>query len=375
MRDLPSVLAWARTTAWAIDPRFGRPAYTALLRRALGQTLSHDEIADALAAPRASVEAHERAAAMGQQKTGGSVAVIPILGMIRHRGGNFADASGNQYAGLQSLTHTLRAADADPSIKSIVLDVDSPGGSVDGLIEATSVIRSLSTPVIGVANTLAASAAYWLLAQADLVYASPSAMVGSVGVYSMHVDESEYLAQEGLSVSLISAGEFKVEGNSFGPLDDGARARMQAVVDDAYREFIGAVATGRGTTAKKVLSDFGGGRVLTAREALSAGMIDRIGTLDDAIERAARGRISKRAVKAESEPITVRASDPVEVIEVEPVEARALEHKPATDAMLALGKLDRVSDPNTPPKQAGTLSRDAALTLLELELMSAGSRD
>src|SRR6202043_3845971 len=130
------------------------------------------------------------------------------------------------------LASTIRQAAADPSIAAIVLDVDSPGGQGYGIEELGNAIYEAraAKPIAAVANSLAASAAYWAASQATEFYAAPGAEVGSIGVYTMHVDYSEALKKEGISVSYISAGRYKVEGNPYAPLDDAARAAVQISV-------------------------------------------------------------------------------------------------------------------------------------------------
>jgi capsid assembly protease len=111
----------------------------------------------------------------------------------------------------------VRQAAADPSISAVVLDVDSCGGSVYGVQELADVIYNArqAKPVLGIANSLAASAAYWIASQCSDLYAAPGAECGSIGVYTMHTDVSKALKQDGLKVTLISAGPYKVEGNPY----------------------------------------------------------------------------------------------------------------------------------------------------------------
>ena len=111
---------------------------------------------------------------------------------------------------------------ADKSVTSIVLDVDSPGGSVYGVSElARKIYQSRGKkPIIAVANSLMASAAYWIASAADEIHVSPGAEVGSIGVIAVHVDRSENNAKEGFNVSYITAGEYKAEGNPDAPLSE-----------------------------------------------------------------------------------------------------------------------------------------------------------
>jgi ClpP class serine protease len=151
--------------------------------------------------------------------------------------------------------------------------------------------------MVAIANTLAASAAYYLAAQADEVVASPSSLTGSIGVFTYHVDQTKADEIEGRTVTYVSAGKYKTE--TVGPLSDEARAMLQQRVDDFYGQFVNAVAKGRGVSSSAVRAGYGEGRVLTAKRAVDAGLADRVGTIDDAVRRLASGKVGSRGVNAE----------------------------------------------------------------------------
>lgn len=213
----------------------------------------------------------------------GAVAVIPIRGVITARP-SFLEMYGLATSAL-TVTGALREALAAPEVKAVLLDIDSPGGGTAGVGELADEIRAAREikPIIAHANHLAASAAYWIAAAASQVEASPSALVGSVGVYIMHLDQSGMLEQMGLKPTFVSAGRHKVDGNPFEPLGDGARADMQAMVDEVYGQFVDAVAAGRGAAAAEVRAGYGEGRVLMALQARKAGMIDVIRPIEQTL--------------------------------------------------------------------------------------------
>jgi capsid assembly protease len=130
-----------------------------------------------------------------------------------------------------------------------------------------------------------ASAAYWIGAQADELVITPSGYAGSIGVYRMHIDESALNEKIGIDVTYVHAGRYKVDGNPDEPLSDDARADWQQNVDDAYAAFVDDVAAGRGVSAETVISSYGEGRVLNARRALDAGLVDRIDTYEGTVTR------------------------------------------------------------------------------------------
>lgn len=213
------------------------------------------------------------------------IAVIPMHGVIAPRMNLLSDISGG--ATFEEATLQLREAVAAPTVGTIVLDWDSPGGSVAGATEfAREVLRARAIkPVISHANFQMCSAAYWGGACATQVVAAPSAYVGSIGVYMIHEDLSKALDLMGVKLTYISAGKYKVDGNETEPLSDTARARMQSIIDAAYDHFTNDVALGRGITQAAVRTSYGEGAVLTADEALAAGLVDKIETLEDTLTR------------------------------------------------------------------------------------------
>ena len=230
----------------------------------------------------------------------GAVAVLPLRGVIAHRMGTMEESSGGM--STERFGKMFRAAVEDPGISAIVLDVDSPGGTVEGVPELAAEMLALKgrKKVVAVANACMCSAAYWIASAADEIVATPSALVGSIGVYTAHQDLSQMLEQEGVKVTLISAGKHKVDGNPLEPLDDETQAKIQEQVDEAYAMFVKDVAKGRGVTPAAVRGGYGEGRAVTAQEAKGVGLVDRIGTLDETIGRLI-GRRSGAGMRAEGD--------------------------------------------------------------------------
>lgn len=221
----------------------------------------------------------------------GDVTVIPVMGLITQRGGWYGTSVEK---GRQALSDAM----LDGS-KAIVMEFDTPGGEVYGVDEFASDIRAARSqkPIVAVANSLSASAGYYLASQATEIFVTPSGEIGSVGVYGAHEDWSKALDQLGVTVTLVSAGEGKTDGNMFEPLSDEARADMQSSVDRYYSMFTSAVSKGRGQPVDKVRSDWKA-KVYGAKEAASIGMADQVGTLDDAIRRAASLGQARKALAA-----------------------------------------------------------------------------
>ncbi len=282
MSRLEKVLAAAAGACWAIQPEKLEAIAAILERRANGEILSEADIVARIgeaSAPKAS--------------TARGIAVVPLFGVVAHRMNMMTEISGG--TSTERFAAILDQLLADDSITGIVIDVDSPGGTVQGIEELAKKIYSArgKKPILAVANSLAASAAYWLATAADELWVIPSGEVGSIGVYAVYVDTSEMDAKDGVKVSVLKAGKYKAEG-VYGPLDPEAEAAMQARIDEYYGMFVRAVARQRDVSVDAVRNGFGQGRVVGAKAALEAGMVDRIGTLDEAVASLGGGKVPAR---------------------------------------------------------------------------------
>jgi len=216
-------------------------------------------------------------------RTEGKVVVVPMVGTMTQRANMMTEHSG--MLSTDQFGRMIEGLSNDPSVKSIILDIDSPGGSMFGLEELTGKIRQAAsnTRVVAVANSLMASAAYYTGSAATKVYAAPGSLVGSIGVISTHIDASKQMEQDGVKYTFVTAGKYKALGNSAEPLSEDTLAYMQGLVDQGYQQFLSAVAKNRRTSKSKIEANYGQGKVLTAKDALSVGMVDGIRTLDEVI--------------------------------------------------------------------------------------------
>ena len=278
------IISEFHSTPWAIQPEKLAVMQDLLMYRASGGRLSQEEI-------QARIGAGQTAPIDRQQ---GQVAIIPLYGVVSQRLSMMQEISGG--AGADSFAKRVDKAGQDPAVGAIILDIDSPGGSVYGIQEAASTVAKYrgQKKIVAVANSLAASAAYWIATAADEIVVTPGGEVGSIGVLTAHTDMSEYLERAGVKTTLISAGKYKVEGNPYGPLDGKAQTAIQKRVDEYYDEFVKAVATNRGTTPAEVRGGYAQGRTVGAREAVSLNMADRVGTLEETIQRLAGSRQAQR---------------------------------------------------------------------------------
>lgn len=292
---------------WAILPEKMQVITDLVALRAAGQVLSDEEIRERLSAAR---EEHlaQRAAAGAGAVSYGVAAVIPIRGIIQQRMNLMSQFSGG--TSIEKLTSSFRSALADPAVKVIVFDVDSPGGGVEGVPElADEIYKSRGQKKsIAVANSMAASAAYWLASQAGELVVIPSGQIGSIGVFVAHEDISKKLDAAGVTVSLISAGKFKVDGNPYEPLSDSAREDLQNKVDSFYGMFVKSVARARGVSQASVREGFGQGRMVMANDAIAGKMADRVATMDETIARVSGGT-SPRRIGASAEASDMAPGD------------------------------------------------------------------
>jgi signal peptide peptidase SppA len=269
------VISYVTQSLWAVTMEKLADIVSVLAFRASGSAFTPDEIQARIGSGGGSDDLAQS----------GAVAVIPIRGVIAHRMGSMDDSSGG--TSTERIGKMLAQVASDPNIRAIVYDVDSPGGTVQGVQELAAqmfALRGLKRQVAQV-NATACSAAYWLASQCDEIVSIPSGVTGSIGVYSAHQDMSAALEKEGVKVTLISAGKYKVAGNPFEPLSEDERAVTQARVDDAYGQFVKDVARGRGVTPAAVRGGYGEGRALEAKAAKAAGLIDRIATMDETLAR------------------------------------------------------------------------------------------
>jgi signal peptide peptidase SppA len=284
------------TTPWALMPE-RLQAMTAVLTRWSSDEPPKEETLFQVNTDRVMRDTRKQFAA---SSAGAGIAVLPLYGVITQRGNMVDDISGPGSTSTQKFTSALRQVLADDTVAQILIDIDSPGGSVYGVSELAAEIMKARTqkPVVAVANSLAASAAYWIGCAAGEFYVTPGGEVGSIGVWQAHFDYSKALEGDGVKPTLISAGKFKVEGNPYVPLDLEALSFMQSRVDDYYNAFAKAVAKGRGLTVNDVREGMGEGRVLGADAALAAKMVDGVATFDEVLAKIQKTARSAQPVGA-----------------------------------------------------------------------------
>jgi protease-4 len=237
-----------------------------------------------LASGIASVLAGSRGGAGSANTSGSKVAVIPIQGTVQKRGGYCS-------LGTKDLVAQLSAANRDPEISAIVLDIDSPGGQVDGTEELAQAVALSGKPVVAYIDGLGASAAYWIASQASSIFinSASTAYAGSLGVLCMNVYQGAFLEKNGYKVEILRSSRAvdKARLNSVEEMSPEVRASVQADLDQIGETFIAAVTKGRaGKLSTK--EDVFTGKVYRGSDAKKHGLVDSIGSLQDAVNHAAK---------------------------------------------------------------------------------------
>jgi len=208
----------------------------------------------------------------------GGVAVVRLHGSFSLRGG--IDAECMRVYSYTDIEQMMVRLANDERVSVVVLDIDSPGGTVSGIKEAVrgiEIYRQSGKKLLVYGSGLLCSAAYWLSSYADAIYVTPSAVVGSIGVYMIHISAERHLDKEGYKVTLIEAGKYKMEGTEYRDLSDETLGRYREKVEKIYEEFLGIVGKNRKLSydEKEVWAD---GRSFEGEEAVRVGLVDGVMT-------------------------------------------------------------------------------------------------
>jgi signal peptide peptidase SppA len=214
------------------------------------------------------------------------VAIIPINGIIARKMNLFMAISGG--TSTEFLIKDFLDALSNPQVDAILLNIDSPGGAVGGLEPLASLIYSSrgTKPIITFANDIMTSAAYWVGSAADYIIAESTSEVGSIGVVTIHYDYSVKDEKAGIKRTFISSGKYKALGNDAEQLSVEARQEIQGILDYIYTIFVDTIARHRGADSNTVLNTMADGKIFIGQQAFDAGLIDGLGTIDDAIYKA-----------------------------------------------------------------------------------------
>ena len=206
---------------------------------------------------------------------GARVAVVEIEGII-------VDGA--------SAVRELREHEDNPSVKAVILRINSPGGVVaptQEIFSAVQRVRKAGKPVIASLGAVAASGGYYVAAACDRIYANPGTLTGSIGVVMQMANIEGLLKKVGVEYVVVKAGTYKDVGNFARTMTPEERKILQALLDDVYSQFVDAVAEGRGLDKKEVLT-FADGRIYSGQQAQALKMVDDLGGFEDAVEAAGK---------------------------------------------------------------------------------------
>jgi protease-4 len=189
----------------------------------------------------------------------------------------------------QDIIRQLREMKKDKRVKAVVLRVDSPGGVVGPSQEIYAAVKSLAKvkKVVVSMGSVAASGGYYLSAPATEIYANPGTITGSIGVLMKFSNIEGLMDKVGLKAFTIKAGKFKDVGSPVHPMTAEERAMLQGVIDSTHGQFIRAVAEGRKLPEAQVRA-IADGRIFSGEQALALKLVDKLGTLQDAVDEAGR---------------------------------------------------------------------------------------
>jgi protease-4 len=175
-------------------------------------------------------------------------------------------------------------AENDPSIKAVLFVIDSPGGSVVASREISYAVNEMSKPTVCWMGDIAASGAYWIASSCDYVMADPLTITGSVGVTASYLEFSKLFEKYGVTYEQITSGESKDMGSPFRNMTSEERKKLEYIVNETFIYFLNDVKERRNLTQLQI-DQIKNGDIFLGKDAVSLGLIDATGTLDDAKDR------------------------------------------------------------------------------------------
>lgn len=277
------------TSPWAIMPPKLREIEAIYAAHMRGPKVDWKGIRDKIEAAQTGWEQKQEAQGPKPYDLVEGVAVIDVSGVLTKQTTPCSWLFGG--TSMQEIGGALREALADAAVASILLRVDSPGGTVDGTQELADLVHASrgEKRIVAYTDGTMCSAAYWIASAADeIVISGDTVHVGSIGVVATHVDQSKMDEMLGEKYTEITAGKYKLLASSHAALADEGRQYMQEMVDHLYAVFLESVARNRGIDMGKALS-MADGKIFLGKQALAAGLADGVSALDGLLENMAAG--------------------------------------------------------------------------------------
>ncbi len=248
----------------------------------------------------------------GGTSIGQKVAVIDLTGIITK-----SDAT-------IKLIHTYRD---DPSIKAIVIRIDTPGGSVAPVQEIYSELQKIEKPIVASMGGTAASGGYYVACAADTIMANPGTLTGSIGVIMQFTRMKGLYDKIGLEHQVIKSGEFKDTGSPFRSLTEEEQTVLQATVDNVYNQFVDTIFEARQSLlSRSEIAELADGRIFSGQQALDLKLLDRLGNLPEAIE------LAGELANIDGKPKVVRKEKKTSLLE----QLLGVQQTPVLDEMFSL---------------------------------------
>jgi len=204
--------------------------------------------------------------------------IIPIQGEISVYGSSGLFSSGTS---AQAISSQIESADSNPSIKAIILEINSPGGTVVGSKEIAKAVENCNKPVVAWMREVAASGAYWISASADIIVADEATITGSVGVTGSYLEFSGFFEEYGIGYERLVSGQFKDTGSPYKDLAPSERQLLQSKIDLLNEQFIEHIKNSRSLTNSQI-SKLSTAQLFLGVEAKENGMVDILGSRNEA---------------------------------------------------------------------------------------------
>jgi protease-4 len=291
------------------------------------------------------------------------IAVVYAVGMIT-TGDSTESLFGGQVMGSDTIIKALRQADEDKTVKSIVLRVDSPGGSAlaSDLMWREIVRIKEKKPVIVSMGDVAASGGYYISMGADKIFAEPGTLTGSIGVVGGKIVLGGVYDKVGLNTEIISRGKNSGLFSSTTPFTDAERAAWRGSMEEIYKQFTTKAAEGRKMDVKR-LNELAQGRVWSGRMAKERGLVDELGTLNDALVEAKERAGFKDGEKAE----LLRLPKPTSIFE-QMFGVSAMESRIKSQVAELTGVAPELLEPIAEAARLRTLFREPGVTVLPYKI-------
>lgn len=308
-----TLVDYLTTRAWALEERILLRLNEFVSRHVEGVKPSQEEIDEIVAA-----RDQKREGKPSAYEVRNGSAIIPISGVIAKYSSQVNGMSQPRGTSTQTVGAMIGEALADATVERIVMVFDSPGGSVDGVQALADTVFAArgKKPIVALADSQMCSAAYWIGSQADRIYSTPDASIGSIGVYCAFADYSRSAKNDGIEVHVVRSAPLKGTGVPGAPITSEQIAAIQREIDAYFELFVGAVARGRGKSESAILK-VATGETWVGKNAVALGLADGIASLDSLLGAAASGQIAATGkntaigeAEAESQPTSEECQKP-----------------------------------------------------------------